>query len=152
MSLAVSRVAGFEPLGIHQAMKTKCLFMSFAAALLAVSCSSTQSQQNHEEPPPKANRVQVLMYDTTPRLKAEHFDIYGPSRPKRHYKIIALLTCEGAVDQEVVMTRAIYYRARLIGADGVMEAGNTTIVGTGWSGGSSLRTIFRDYAIVYTDK
>lgn len=126
--------------------------MSLAAALLAVGCSSTQSQQNHEEPPPKANRVQVLMYDTTPRLKAEHFDIYGPSRPKRHYKIIALLTCEGAVDQEVVMTRAIYYRARLIGADGVMEAGNTTIVGTGWSGGSSLRTIFRDYAIVYTDK
>lgn len=87
--------------------------------------------------------------------------------PQRPYKVIALLTCEGAVDQEVVMTTAIHYRARQIGADAVMSlntinpqvdtlnvtqgvAEQAVIRGLGI--GSSARSVFRANAIVYTDK
>jgi hypothetical protein len=79
------------------------------------------------------------------------------------------LTCEGAVDQEVVMTTAIFYRARQIGADGVMGAGTITTMKEGTLnvadtvgkqimmnavglGGSGARCVFRYRAIVYEDK
>ena len=109
------------------------------------------------------------MYDTTPRPKTENLDICGPNPPQRPYKVIALLTCEGGVDQEVVMTTAIYYRARQIGADGVMNAGTITTQKEGTLnvadtvgkqimmnavglGGNGARSVFRVNAIVYTDK
>jgi hypothetical protein len=150
-------------------MKINFLLLSLAAAFAVAGCASTPSQQSQEKPPPKANRVQILMYDTTPRPKTDHLDVLGQNPPQRPYKIIALLTCEGAVDQEVVMTTAIYYRARQIGADAVMNAGTITtqkegtvnlattveaqiamnVVGLG---GSSARSVFRENAIVYTDK
>ena len=150
-------------------MKCKYLLLSLAAAFAVVGCASTPSQQSQEKPPPKANRVQILMYDTNPRPKTDHLDIYGPNPPQRPYKVIALLTCEGAVDQEVVMTTAIYYRARQIGAEGVTSAGTITTQKEGTVnvadtvgkqimmnavglGGSGARSVFRAYAIVYTDK
>ena len=148
-------------------MKSKNLLMSLAAALAAAGCATTPSGQNDEQPPPKANRVQVLMYDTTPRPKTRQLDYCGAIPPRKPYKVIALLTCEGAVDQEVVMTTAIYYRARQIGADGVMDAGTITtqkqttlnvadtvekqiamnVIGLG---GSGARSVFRASAFVYT--
>jgi hypothetical protein len=150
-------------------MKSKYLLLSLAAAFTVAGCASTPSQQSHEKAPPKANRVQILMYDTIPRPATDHLDICGSNPPQRPYKIIALLTCEGAVDQEAVMTTAIYYRARQMGADAVMNAGTvTTQKGTGGIyagnvaqqavlsgmgfGGSSARSVFRANAIVYTDK
>lgn len=146
-----------------------------AVAILNQGCASTSSQQSHdskqniEKPPPKANRVQILMYDTTPRPKTDQLDFYEQYLPQKPYKIIALLTCEGAVDQEVVMTTAIYYRARQIGADGVINAGTITTQKEGTLnvadtvekqiamnvlglGGSGARSVFRYQAIVYTDK
>jgi hypothetical protein len=117
--------------------------------------------------------VQILMYDTTSRPATEHLDVCGSTPPQRPYKVIALLTCEGAVDQEVVMTTAIYYRARQLGADAVMNAGAVTsqngsggITAVGDArgvayqavfnsmglGGRNSRCVFRDNAIVYTDK
>ena len=71
------------------------------------------------------------------------------------------------MNQEVVMTGAIYYRARQIGADAVMNAGtiNTEVdtinvtqgvvqqaMMSGMGLGSSARSIFRANALVYTDK
>jgi hypothetical protein len=143
--------------------------MSLAVALAVAGCSTTPEQSRPESKPPKADRVQILMYDTTPRPKTTHLDIYGSNLPQRPYKVIALLTCEGAVDQEVVMTTAIYYRARQIGADGVTSAGTITTQKEGTLnvadtvgkqimmnamglGGSGARSVFRAYAIVYTDK
>lgn len=149
-------------------MKIKLLLFSLAAAFAVAGCSSTSSEQSSEKPPPKASRVQILMYDN-PRPKTTHLDILGPNPPQRPFKVIALLTCEGAVDQEVVMTTAIYYRARQIGADGVINAGTITTQQEGslnvadtvskqimmnaiGLGGSSARCVFRADAIVYTDK
>jgi hypothetical protein len=76
-------------------MRSKHLLLSLAAAFAVAGCASTPSQQNPEKPPAKANRVQILMYDTTPRSKTDHLDVYGPKPPERPYKVIALLTCEG---------------------------------------------------------
>jgi hypothetical protein len=148
-------------------MKNKILLISLAVALIMAGCSTTPEQSRPETKPPKANRVQILMYDTTPRTKTTHLDVYDTKPPERPYKVIALLTCEGAVDQEVVMTTAIFYRARQIGADGVLGAGTiNTEVDTlnvtegvvqqammkGFGLGSSARSIFRYRAIVYEDK
>jgi hypothetical protein len=138
-------------------------------ALSIAGCSSTPPQQSHEKPPPKANRVQILMYDTTPRTPTANLDICGSTEPTRPHKVIALLTCEGAVDQEVIMTTAILYRARQIGADAVMSAGTITtqreatvnvadtvgkqlLMNAVGMGGSGARSVFRLYALVYTDK
>lgn len=159
---------GIKRHAIRNIMKSNYLLLSLAAAFAVAGCTSTPSQFDGE-PPPKANRVQILMYDTTPRPKTDHLDIYGPNPPQRPYKVIALLTCEGAVDQEVVMTTAIYYRARQIGADGVINAGTITTQKEGTLnvadtvgkqimmnavglGGSGARSVFRVNAIVYTDK
>ena len=158
----------------HQAtrfeiMKNTNLLLLLIAAFAVAGCSSTPSQQSHEKPPPKASRVQILTYDITSRPATDHLDVCGSTPPQRPYKVIALLTCEGAVDQEVVMDTAIYYRARQIGADAVMNAGTvTTQRGSGGIyagnvaqqlafssmgvGGSSARSVFRVNAIVYTDK
>jgi hypothetical protein len=150
-------------------MKNTNLLLSLIAAFAVAGCASTPSQQSQEKPPPKANRVQILMYDSTPRPTTDHLDICGSNPPQRPYKIIALLTCEGAVDQEVVMTRAIYYRARQIGADAVVNTGTITTQKEGTvnvadtvgkqifmnavgMGGSGARSVFRANAIVYTDK
>ena len=159
---------GKRPNGKSQlkSMKSKYLLQSLAAAFIIAGCSSTSSQQSAEKPPPKAGRVQILMYDTAPRPITTHLDICGTNAPQRPYKIIALLTCEGAVNQEVVMTAAIYYRARQIGAEAVMDAGtvneevdtlNVTqgiaqqAMMSGLGLGSTARCIFRANAIVYTD-
>ncbi len=149
-------------------MKSKTLLISLAVTLILAGCSTT-SDQNPETKPPKADRVQVLMYDTTTRPRTTHLDIYDTKLPERPYKVIALLTCEGAVDQEVVMTKAILYRARQIGADGLLGTGTITtqkegtvnVAGTVVKqiamnvlglGGSGARSVFRYRAIVYEDK
>ncbi len=106
-------------------MKSEYLILSLAAAFALAGCASNSSQKDYEKPPPKADRVQILMIDNA-RPKTDHLDVYGSNPPQRPYKVIALLTCEGAVDQEVVMTAAIYYRARQIGADAVINAGTLT--------------------------
>src|SRR5438445_1040255 len=96
-----------------------------------IGCSTTPQEQGAEKPPKHARRVQVVIYDSTNRLKTSHLDIYdgrpglpalaGRSRlPQKPYKEIALLTCEGAPKEEAEMTTAILYRARMLGADAVM--------------------------------
>lgn len=131
------------------------LLASLSLVLLASGCASTSYQQSQEKPPPKANRVQVVMYDTTPRPPTTRLDVYGMIPPQRPHRIIALLTCEGAVDQEAVMTRAIFYRARQLGADAVQNAGTINSVREGYYFfyyAPRMRSVFRYYALVYTDK
>ena len=128
---------------------------------MLVGCASPSTQKDAEKPPPKAARVELVVYDPTPRQKTSRLDVYDKAPPQRPYKVIALLTCEGAVDQEAVMTTAILYRARQLGADGVMTAEaqgykevDVVIGRPGWRFGRSdnNRCIFRARAIVYEDK
>ena len=58
----------------------------------------------------------MSIYDSSPRPKTAHLDVYDTKAPERPYKVIALLTCEGAPKEEAAMTTAILYRARMMGA------------------------------------
>ena len=133
----------------------KIVMVSLLVLVLASGCASTSSRQSYEKPPPKANRVQIAMYDTTPRAPTTSLDYCGFNPPRRPYKVIAVLTCEGAPNQEAVMTAAIYYRARQIGANAVQDAGTIRTVHMGYYffyTAPARRCVFRDYAIVYTDQ
>ena len=140
-------------------MRTESIKLAVVAVLamvLASGCASTstRSQQGYEQPPPKANRVQIAMYDATMRAPTTSLDYCGFNPPRRPYKIIAVLTCEGAPNQEAVMTAAIYYRARQIGANAVQDAGTLRTMHMGYYflyTAPVQRCVFRDYAIVYTN-
>ncbi|HEY3931043.1 MAG TPA: hypothetical protein VGM58_01595 [Verrucomicrobiae bacterium] len=140
-------------------MKKQKLLMSLALTLIVAGCATPH--QDADTPPKHANRVQVAIYDSSPRPKTTHLDVYDTQPPQRPYKVIALLTCEGAPKEEAAMTTAILYRARMMGADAVMSAntsftqeGGGFILGAngGFGGGTSTRCVFRARAIVYEDK
>jgi hypothetical protein len=142
-------------------MKIQTLLIPLALALVITGCATTPQEQNAETSPKHAQRVQVAIYDPTTRPKTAHLNIYDTKPPERPYKVIALLTCEGAPKEEAAMTTAIFYRARMMGADAVMSAntsftqeGGGFIFGPrgGFGGGSDTRCVFRARAIVYTDK
>jgi hypothetical protein len=142
-------------------MKIRTLLTSLALILVVTNCATTPKQNSADAPPKHAKRVQVAIYDSTARPATAHLDVYDTKPPERPYKVIALLTCEGAPKEEAAMTTAIFYRAQMMGADAVMSAntsftqeGGGFIIGPrgGFGGGSSTRCVFRARAIVYTDK
>ena len=125
------------------------------AALLSSGCATT-SQEGAERPVKHAERVKILMYDSESRRPTTHLDIYDSSRPAdqtsqviRAHKVIAKLMCEGAADEEPEMVNAINYRARRIGANGVVILPPDR-TGSIWSAFGSRR-MFRANAIVYTE-
>ena len=138
--------------------------LSVALAVVAIlnqGCATGPGpqQQGVETPPQHAKRVQVVMYDPTTRPESKNLDIYDTKEPDRPYKVIALLTCEGAPKEEAPMTAAIFYRARKMGADAVLHSDTSfgeSGIGVGGRGGfgflSGTRCVFRARAIVYTDK
>jgi hypothetical protein len=102
-------------------MQMNRLSTASIVALFVAGCASERSPQGAQKPPEHADRVQVAMYDSSPRAKLEHIDVFDETQSiQRPHKIIALLTCEGRVDEEGVMTEALIYRARMMGADAVM--------------------------------
>jgi hypothetical protein len=140
-------------------MKIQTLLIPLALTLMVSSCAT--SPQDADAPPKHAQRVQIVMYDSTVRPKTDHLDVYDMKPPERPFKIIGLLTCEGAPKEEAAMTTAIFYRARMMGADAVLSAntsfaqvGGGFVVGSGggFGGGSSTRCVFRARAAIYTDK
>jgi len=73
--------------------------------------------------------------------------------PTRPFKVIALLTCEGARDEEAVMTNAIHYRAKLMGADAVIAGAVSAQDDYNQaSGHRGSRRVYRARAVVYEDK
>lgn len=127
--------------------------MKTILALLIVATlagCSTKKSAVADAPPKYAKHVQCVQYDTTPRPAKESIEVLVQP-PNRKYKVIALLTAEGSYKEEVVMTRAIVYRARQLGADAVLQmdlsnasTGNGSIYGH--MGG---RSVFRFNAIVF---
>jgi hypothetical protein len=153
-------------------MKKQQMLISVVVTLAITGCATRPDAEN---PPEHAKRVKVVDYDlaagprTAARLEAhqrpktDHLDIYENETkpPQRPYKVIALLTCEGAAAEEAAMMEAIFYRARMMGADAVMSAatarnqrGDPIIFGNGggFGGGGSTRCVYRAKAIVYEDK
>lgn len=135
--------------------------MTLAVTLTVTGCSTSSKEQEAEKPPKHAKRVQMSVFDSSTRPRTTHLDVYDTRPPQRPFKVIALLTCEGAPKEEAVMMTAIIYRAQLIGADALMSAdtaytqeGGGFIWGShgGFGGGSNTRCVFRAKAIVYIDK
>ena len=88
------------------------------------------------------------MYDKTPRPPKEKIEVYDAKLPGKPYKEIASLTCEGAPREEAVMMEAILYRARHLGADGVIIQPPDRMAE--WNGlGIGHRRVFRASAILY---
>lgn len=133
-------------------MKIQTLLTSLVFVLVVTSCATSQKQSDADAPPKFAKRVKVLIYDSTPRIKTAHLDIYEEKAPEKTYKPIALLTCDGNSREELVMTEAIFYRARQLGADAVVRgsvSGSTPPLGFVFGG---MNYQYRATAIVYTDK
>lgn len=130
----------------------KKLFAAFLITLLVAGCATTPGA---DQPPKHAKRVKLVVYDSSPRSKLDHIDVFDQTQPiTKPHKNIALLTCEGAAHEEPEMTEAIIYRARMLGADGVIilpinsyQQGDLFIRGSGGGGGG--RCVFRGEAVVY---
>lgn len=142
-------------------MKTSLILIS--GLLLFEGCASDAPQAAVEKPPRFEDKVEVLIYDDTPRPPTAHLDIYEDNKPERKYKVIALITCEGAPKDEAPAVTAIFYRARQIGAEAVMGADTVTteqensplLLGRnawGFAGAGGARCVYRAKAIVYEDK
>jgi hypothetical protein len=124
-------------------MKPRWVFSALLLTLFAMSCASNSAHQGTEAKPKHAARVQVAMYDTSPRAKSDHMDIFDETRPiQQPHKDVALLTCEGTPREEAEMTEAIIYRARLMGANAIIILPPSR---SGWGD----RRVFRAKAVTY---
>lgn len=114
--------------------------------LLPIGCATAP-----DGPPSKMGRVKVLPYDSVSRAMTPSLEIFSKS-PEKPHKIIALITCEGAYHEEVIMMKAIHYKARQLGADGVIQLNHfaaTTGSGSMYGGQVGGRSLFRAEAFVY---
>jgi hypothetical protein len=115
-------------------------------ALIATGCSTTD-----KDAPKHMSRVQCVEYDSTKRPAKTSIEVFDQP-PARKYKVIALITCEGAYHEEVVMNKAILYKAKQLGADAIIQLGTssaTTGSGSMYGGHHGTRSIFRANAIVF---
>ncbi len=100
-------------------------------------------------------RVQFVAYDSVTRPMTASVEVFE-TPPARKHKQIALITCEGAYHEEAVMTKAILFKARQLGADAVVRNdANTVQTGGGGmyrgTGGGKMggRSLFHASAIVF---
>lgn len=112
--------------------------------VIAFGCASAPT--DGEKPPKHAKRVQVALYGSTPRPATATLDVLD-APPSRPHKDIAMLTCDGENEEEAVMTRAILWKARQIGANAVVRL--PPDVRRGGFGIPNGR-VYRYQAIVYT--
>lgn len=134
----------------------KTLLLLLASILITCGCASNPSNapQAKEKKPKHYSRVKVAIYDTTPRTATTQLDYFaeGTTIPKQH-KVIALLTCEGAAHEEGEMVNAINFRARELGASGVIQLradqpnASVAIAHPMWQ--APDRRVFRANAIIY---
>ena len=98
------------------------------------------------KPPEHASRVQVAILSSEPRSVTTAIEVLDapPSRPHRQ---LALITCDGESNEEGVMTQAIIFHARRIGANALIKMPSETRRG-GFGIPNGL--IFRYTAIVYS--
>lgn len=121
------------------------------ALAIAITTILGCATSNTDGPPKHMKRVQCVQYDNAARpMKASMEVLVRP--PDQKFKVIALITCEGAYHEEAVMTKAIIYKARQLGADAVIQLGisNASTGGGSMYGAShGTRSVFRFNAIVF---
>ncbi|MGD1086272.1 MAG: hypothetical protein ABSA47_16170 [Verrucomicrobiota bacterium] len=131
----------------------KITILSILLVMIAASCSTTPKDESGK-PVVHANRVKIVMYDSKERTRSTSTEVFDLSRggkaPIRPYKVIALLTCEGTVNEETDMLNAIIYRARQLGADGLVIRPPARTFGLLWTD-LGERRLFSGQAIVWLD-
>jgi hypothetical protein len=76
---------------------------------------------NGEKPVRYANNVQIVLLNSTPRTITKSIQIFEtPDDVKRPYHKIALLSRSGHREDEGLIFNAFAWRARQIGADGII--------------------------------
>ena len=124
----------------------KSLIAVVISGLVLAGCAT-----GPDSPPRHMDRVQVLMYDSTKRPMTRQVELYD-SAPEKQNRVIALITCEGAYHEEIVMKKAIIFKARQLGAQGVVwkDPDKATAGGGSAYGGSfGGRRLFRAEAVVF---
>lgn len=100
-------------------------------------------------------RVKTALYDTTPRTPSTRLDVFQVGeKPTRPFHVLALMTAEGAAQDEAECVQGMVIRARNLGADGLVilepEAPNKSIVFKyGWAGPSPDDRVFKGNGIIY---
>lgn len=118
--------------------------------LFIAGCSSTPKIKA-EKPPKHMDRVEFVAYDSVARPMSPTIEVLEQP-PTRKHKTIALITCEGAYHEEVVMTKAIVFKARQLGADAVVRLGAASArTGGGTIYGAHVggRALYRANAIIF---
>jgi hypothetical protein len=121
-------------------------------ALLA-GCASDPATSVIGKAPDKAGRVQIAMYDATPRQPSQTMDIYDAGKPvERPHKSLAKLTCEGDASEEGIMLNAIAWQTRRLGAQALEVLEPEYPNGRGPTlpfAPSTTRRVFRANALIY---
>jgi len=128
--------------------------------LISTGCYSTDP--NGDQPIRYASGVQIAPYDSILRKPSQNIEIFqDASEVKRRYHIIALLTREAYPRDEALITSALIWRAKHIGANGIIFlyanfntgqksslVGNRNVV---IGGSEHEQAVFRANAIVFDE-
>ena len=138
-------------------MKNTLPIPLFFLLLIFLGCKSTpQVLAPNATPAPRyGNRIQVAQYDTTSRPINPNFEVFAREEDvPRPFKIIALVSHSANPQDEGLMMTAIAWKAKQIGADGMIilnpHSGGWKSEQIGnFGGGKSEEPIFRAHAIIW---
>ena len=131
-------------------MKPFCLVFILLAC--CAGCATTTPVATADKPPRYASRVQVARYDATERSVRPEFAVYADAASvPRPYRIIALVSHNANPEDQALMMQAIAWRARQLGADGMIVL---PPISGGWHadgfGTKSKEPVFSAHAIIFT--
>jgi hypothetical protein len=107
---------------MKQFMNASMFTSLFICASVVAGCHSYDV--NGESPVRYANSVQVIAYDRETRSPAKSIQVFdSPTEIKQPYHVIALLLRNGKPNDEGLILKALIWRARHEGADGVILLG-----------------------------
>lgn len=102
--------------------RTKVLYAAIAGALTLASGCATDPTSAQKTAVPHAGRVQVALYDTTPRPPSTSApEISRHDAELRGYQPIATLTINGRAVDEGALYNALAARARELGAQAIIR-------------------------------
>ena len=87
--------------------------------IFLAGCAAPPVSRNGEPPVRYAAYVKVAIFDTTERPATDKLSVYR-EKPAFKYHTIATLTIDGELEKEGALINAIAWRARQLGADGII--------------------------------
>ncbi|MCG3150280.1 MAG: hypothetical protein PCFJNLEI_03761 [Verrucomicrobiae bacterium] len=128
--------------------------------VLAVACSTSKSTHDEDGPLRYADSVQIARFDSENRPPSDNLELFQTAEQigNRPYKTIALVSRTGLSSNEGLILNAIIYRAKLLGATGLIPAAeiekehdkNTVNIRVGFRHfGDGPSKAFRYFALVF---